>query len=200
MPRSLGARYSCDAVGDLALPDPGHEILVHHMAGDPAPGFRIGDRPLPGRDAVLHIRLALLRHAAEMPHDAERVLVIDRHAELDMVAGEQPVRPQADAADRPQPVLLGGVGADAFVLEAVVEFVEIDLDVLRRIGAGRRRRGARSSCECVHSKCTGSIEFSWHWNQLHGISALTIWRKPFFHEKNSQSGTSGARLGAEIGP
>ena len=86
--------------------------------------------------AVLHIGLALVRHAAEMPGDAERVLVVDRHAELDVVAGEERVRPQADAADRPQPVVLAGVGADALVLEAVLELVEIDLDVVRRIGAG----------------------------------------------------------------
>src|SRR6266851_752248 len=38
--------------------------------------------------------------------------------------------------------------------------------------------------EWVHSKCTGSIEFSWHWNQLHGISALTIWRKPRLRMRN----------------
>src|ERR1700751_53701 len=107
------------------------------MAGDPAAGFRIGDRPLPGRDAVLHIRLALPRHAAEMVHDAQRVLVIDRHPELDMITGEQSVRPQADATDRPQPVLVAGVGADALVLEAVVELVEVDLEVLRRVRAGR---------------------------------------------------------------
>src|SRR6185369_3450794 len=49
--------------------------------------------------------------------------------------------------------------------------------------------------KCVHSKCTGSIEFSWHLNQLHGSSALTIRRKPFGHEKNSQSGTSGRGSG-----
>src|SRR5229473_2517193 len=101
-----------------ALPDPGDEILVHHVAGDPAAGIGIGDRPLPGRDGVLHIRLALARHAAEMPHDAQRVLVIDRHAELDVVAGEQPVWPEAHAADRPQPVLVSGIGADALILEA----------------------------------------------------------------------------------
>src|ERR1700731_2879886 len=53
----------------------------------------------------------------------------------------------------------------------------------------------RLQFEWVHSKCTGSIEFSWHWNQLHGILALTIWRKPFGHEKNSQSGTNGCGSG-----
>src|SRR5207253_10923771 len=114
------------AIGDAALPDPGHEILVHDMAGDPASGPWVHDRPLPGRDAVLDIGLALLRHPAEMPHHAQRVLVIDRHPKLDMVAGEQPIRPQAHPADRPQPVLGAGVGADALVLETVVELAEID--------------------------------------------------------------------------
>src|SRR5205823_7749236 len=122
------------AVGDAALPDPGDKILVHHMAGDPAPGIGLGDRALPGRDRILDVGLTLSRHAAEMPHDAQRVLVIDRHAELDMIAGEEPVGPQADTADRPQPVLFAGVGADALILPAILEFAEIDLDVLWRIG------------------------------------------------------------------
>src|SRR3989442_6857251 len=50
---------------------------------------------------------------------------------------------------------------------------------------------ARDQFECSHSKCTGSIEFSWHWNQLQGTSANTICTKPFCQVKGSQVGTSG---------
>src|SRR5262249_20803345 len=56
------------AVGDRPLPDPGDKILVHHVAGDPSPGLRIGYWTGPGRDAVLDIGLALLWHPTEMPH------------------------------------------------------------------------------------------------------------------------------------
>src|SRR6516165_11506109 len=42
---------------------------------------------------------------------------------------------------------------------------------------------------CIHSKCTGSMEFSWHWNQLHGTSAKTICTKPLFQVKGSHVGT-----------
>src|SRR2546422_914711 len=45
---------------------------------------------------------------------------------------------------------------------------------------------------CIHSKCTGSIEFSSACSQLHGTSAKTICTNPFFQEKGSQSGRSGA--------
>src|SRR5260370_6622334 len=105
------------------------------MAGNPAPGGGVCDRSLPSRDAVLDIALTLSRHAAEMPNDAERVFVVDGHAELDVIAGDQSVRPQADPADRPQAVMLARIGADALVLKSVLEFAEIDLDVLRRVGA-----------------------------------------------------------------
>ena len=54
---------------------------------------------------------------------------------------------------------------------------------------------ARDHRECSHSKCTGSIEFSWHWNQLHGTSENTICTKPFFHVNGSHVGTSGAGAG-----
>src|SRR5712671_2459159 len=135
MPRSLGARYSCERSAMRPLPDPSHEILIHHMAGNPAPSGGVCDRPLPSRDAVLDIGLALPRHAAEMPHDAERVFVVDGHAELDVIPGEQSVRPQAHPADRPRAVMLARIGADALVLKSVFEFAEIDLDVLRRVGA-----------------------------------------------------------------
>src|SRR5260370_4235408 len=123
------------AIGDAALPDPGYEILIHRMTGNPGAGGGVCDRPLTSRDAVLDIGLTLSRHAAEMPHDAERVFVVDGHAELDVIAAEQSVRPQADPADRPQAVMLARIGADALVLKSVLEFAEIDLDVLRRVGA-----------------------------------------------------------------
>src|SRR3569832_1074284 len=48
---------------------------------------------------------------------------------------------------------------------------------------------------CIHSKCSGSMEFSWHCSQLHGTSANTICANPFVHEKGSQSGTNGAGSG-----
>src|SRR5215471_12323412 len=50
----------------------------------------------------------------------------------------------------------------------------------------------RPQFECSHSKCTGSMEFSWHWNQLHGIRPKTICTNPFFHVNGSHVGTSGA--------
>jgi hypothetical protein len=56
-------------------------------------------------------------------------------------------------------------------------------------------RKIRDQFPCSHSKCTGSMEFSWHWNQLHGISESTIWTKPFFQVNGSQVGTSGAGVG-----
>ncbi len=39
------------------------------------------------------------------------------------------------------------------------------------------------------------MEFSWHWNQLQGISEKTICTKPFVQVNGSQSGTSGAGCG-----
>ena len=53
-------------------------------------------------------------------------------------------------------------------------------------------RSTRDQFPCSHSKCTGSMEFSWAWNQLQGISAKTIWTKPFSHVNGSHVGTSGA--------
>src|SRR4030095_2613293 len=58
----------------------------------------------------------------------------------------------------------------------------------------------RSPFEGSHSKCTGSIEFSWHWNQLQGTSENTICTKPFFHVNGSQVGTSGAGGGPREAP
>ena len=69
--------------------------------------------------------------------------------------------------------------------------------ILRWVG-GRSPRmplSARAQLPCSHSKCTGSIEFSWHWNQLHGISAKTICTKPLAQVKGSHVGTSGAGAG-----
>src|SRR4030095_15872907 len=62
------------------------------------------------------------------------------------------------------------------------------------------RLRARDQFECSHSKCTGSIEFSWHWNQLQGTSENTICTKPFFHVNGSQVGTSGAGGGPREAP
>src|SRR3954471_11169214 len=56
-------------------------------------------------------------------------------------------------------------------------------------------RRMRDQLVCSHSKWTGSIEFSWHWNQLQGISEMTIWTKPLRHVNGSQFGTSGAGSG-----
>ena len=39
------------------------------------------------------------------------------------------------------------------------------------------------------------MEFSWHWNQLQGISLRTIWTKPLPQVNGSQTGTSGAGCG-----
>src|SRR5215467_9100610 len=54
-----------------------------------------------------------------------------------------------------------------------------------------RAWSARDQLPCSHSKCTGSIEFSWHWNQLQGISEKTICTKPLPHVNGSHVGTSG---------
>src|ERR1700689_5480315 len=48
---------------------------------------------------------------------------------------------------------------------------------------------------CIHSKWIGSMEFSWHWNQLHGTSANTICTKPLDQVNGSQVGTRGAGCG-----
>ena len=53
----------------------------------------------------------------------------------------------------------------------------------------------RPQLSCIHSKCTGSIEFSWHWNQLHGTVENTICTNPLFQQNGSQFGTSGAGSG-----
>jgi hypothetical protein len=48
---------------------------------------------------------------------------------------------------------------------------------------------------CIHSKCTGSMDFSWAWNQLHGTSAKTISRKPFCQLNGSHTGSFAAGSG-----
>ena len=58
------------AVGDGALADPGDEVLVHDMGGDPAPRARLGNGAVPVGDAVLCERLHLVGHPVEEPADA----------------------------------------------------------------------------------------------------------------------------------
>src|SRR6478735_1778701 len=91
-------------VGDLALPDPGDDVLVDDVAGDPAAVLAL-DWAFPGRHAVLHIGLAALRHADEEPRHRQRVLVVDRHAPFEVAAEIESVRPQRNAADGPVFVL-----------------------------------------------------------------------------------------------
>src|SRR4029077_5637718 len=50
------------AVGDRSLADPGDDVLVDDVAGDPAPS-PILDRRSPRGDALLLVGLGLLRHA-----------------------------------------------------------------------------------------------------------------------------------------
>ncbi len=123
------------AVGDGALSHPGDEVLVHHMAGDPAPvGFADGTGP--GGDGVLLERLHLVWHAREGPGDRQDGLVVDRGAPFEVVAEEEAGGPQRHPADAPEVALLVGVLADALVNQAVVELLEIDLQVPWAIGAG----------------------------------------------------------------
>src|SRR5262249_42517478 len=84
------------AVGDTALTDPGDDVLVDDVARDPA-AVLVLDRAHPGRHALLHVRLAPLRHTHEEPGDAERILVVDRNAPFEMIAEIEAVRPQRDA-------------------------------------------------------------------------------------------------------
>ena len=104
-------------------------------------------------------------------------VVVDGHAPFEVAAGEKAVRPQADAADGPQLVRLRLTFQDAAVDEAVLELVEADFRWVGGFGPLSLCR-TRVQLLCSHSKCTGSIEFSWHWNQLQGISEKTICMKP----------------------
>ena len=59
--KTLYVRHSLPAaVGHRALADPGDDVLVDDVAGDPAAGARVLDRAGPGRDGALHIRLTFL--------------------------------------------------------------------------------------------------------------------------------------------
>src|SRR5262249_28668693 len=121
------------AVGDHALTDPGDDVLVDDVARDPA-AVRVLDRAHPGRNGALPVGFASLRHAHEEPRNAERVLVVDRHAPFEMIAEVEAVRPQRDAAHGPIRIALVGVLAHPLVDEAVVEFLELELEVLAGIG------------------------------------------------------------------
>src|SRR5262249_17121157 len=123
------------AVGDRALTDPGDDVLVDDVARDPA-AVLVLNRAHPGRNGVLHVGFASLRHAHEEPRNAERVLVVDRHAPFEMIAEVEAVRPQRDAAHGPIRIALVGVLAHPLVDEAVVEFLELELEVLAGIGTG----------------------------------------------------------------
>src|SRR5438093_11032048 len=93
-------------IGDGPLSHPRDEVLVHDVRGDPSPGLRILDRARPVRDAILRERLHVVRHSIEEPADRERGLVVDRDAPLEVPAGEETVRPETRAPDRPQRVLV----------------------------------------------------------------------------------------------
>src|SRR5262249_16384700 len=121
------------AVGDTALTDPGDDVLVDDVARDPA-AVLVLDRAHPGRHALFHVRLPPLRHTHEDPGDAERILVVDRNAPFEMIAEIEAVRPQRDAAYGPIRIVLVGILAHPLVDEAVVEFLELELQVLAGIG------------------------------------------------------------------
>src|SRR5262249_30037277 len=130
-----GAEILLGAVRDGALADPGDDVLIDHVARDPAPALVL-DRAMPGRDRSLLVGLALLGYARVEPADAQRVLIVDRHAPFEMVAEIEAVRPQRDAADGPVGVGLVGTLAHALVEEAVLEFLELELEVPRPVGVG----------------------------------------------------------------
>src|SRR3954463_10205729 len=111
------------AVGDGALPDPGDDVLIDDVTGDPA-AVVVPDRTLPRRHAVLHVRLATRRHANEEPRHRQRVLVIHRHAPFEVAAEIEAVRPQRDAADGPILIRFALALAHALVGEAVLELLE----------------------------------------------------------------------------
>ena len=108
---------------------------------------------IPVRNALLPVRLHLVGHAIEEPAHAQHVRVVDRHAPLEVAAGEQAVRPETAAPDRPQLVLLGLALEDAPVGEAVLELVEPHLQVRGRalaLGAAERARPVRVQPLEVH--------------------------------------------------
>src|SRR5262249_45744038 len=117
------------AIGHGALADPGHEVLVHDVGGDPPAGEGIHNRTDPIGNALLLERLHLVRHPIEEPAHARRAPVIDRHTPFEMAAREQAVRPQTGAPNRPELVRLRLPLEDAAVDEAVLELVEANLEV-----------------------------------------------------------------------
>src|SRR5262245_54268124 len=123
------------AIGDPALADPGDDVLIDDVARDPAAALVL-DRALPGRHRALHVGLAPFRNPHEEPRNAERILVVDRHAPLEVIAEIECVGPQRDAAYGPMRIALVGILAHALVEEAVVELLELELEMPRRIGTG----------------------------------------------------------------
>src|ERR1043166_1463915 len=115
------------------LAHPGHEVLVHYVRGDPAPRLRLVDRAVPVGDALLSERLHLVWHPVEEPSDAQHVLVVDGHPPFEVAAGEETVRPQAGASDGPQLVRLRLTFENTAVDEPVLELVETDLQMGRRL-------------------------------------------------------------------
>ena len=136
MPRSLGPRCSFVRSAFAPLADPRDEILVHDVARDPAAGQRIANRSFPRRDRRLHVGLALVRHAGEVPGNAQRVLIVDRHAIFRMAQRAEAVRPQANASDRPALVRFIHAFDQTVVGEAVLELVEPDAHVFLAVRPG----------------------------------------------------------------
>src|SRR5258707_11885894 len=87
------------------------------------------------RHAFLHVGLAPLRHPHEEPGDAERVLVVHWHAPFEMIAEVEAVRPERDPAHGPIRILLVGILPHPLVDESVVEFLELELEVLAGVRA-----------------------------------------------------------------
>src|SRR5262249_59058943 len=101
----------------------------------------VGDGTMPVRNARLLERCGA-RHGIVEPRDVQRALVVDRHAPLEL-GREETVRPQADAADRPELVVLCRVLAHAAINEAPLELLERDLQMARgpRTGLAPHRSG-----------------------------------------------------------
>src|SRR6266508_128227 len=137
------AQVILSPVGDRALSDPRDEVLIHDVRRDPAPGLWVLDRAVPVWDPVLREGFDLVGHPVEEPADAQHVLVVDGHAPLEVTAGEETVRPETRAPDRPELVALGLSFEDAPVSKAVLELVEADPQVRRRLVPVEAVQGAR---------------------------------------------------------
>src|SRR5260221_187685 len=135
-PSVARAEVLLGAVGDAPLADPGDDVLVDHVARDPAPGLRVPDRRAPRGNAFLLVGLGFLRHADKGPGDREHVLVVHRYAPLEVLAEKKTVRPQTHAACRPQRIAFVGAFAHAFVAVAGLELFEADLQLRGRVGTG----------------------------------------------------------------